>query len=134
MPRSRSASWLTQPKLRSLLQTLRVASNIGARPQKQFFGYKAEEALGNSLNIIILTRFREDHDAGLRRISSGKLICSGKIVEVAALRSDGSEFPAEVIISSWTGSTGCEVGAQICDITQRRAREARLSIWRIMIR
>lgn len=51
---------------------------------------------------------------------------TGRAVEVIAIRRDGSEFPAELSLSIWEGPLGFGVGAQLQDISERRAREERL--------
>lgn len=97
------------------------------RAAENIFGYAAVDMIGRSLDTIIPERFRDEHNRGLRRIAAGGPVkLSGKTVEVVALRSDGTEFPIEITISSWPGLCGMEIGAQIQDITARRAREARL--------
>ncbi|MGN7160498.1 sensor domain-containing phosphodiesterase [Sphingomonas sp. SAFR-052] len=94
---------------------------------EDIFGHAAVDMVGRSLDAIVPERFRDEHNRGLRRIAAGGPVkLSGKTVEVVAIRSDGTEFPIEITISSWRGSTGIEFGAQIQDITARRAREARL--------
>lgn len=94
---------------------------------QDIFGHAATNMIGSSFDKIIPERFREQHNNGMQRITAGGSIkLSGKTVEVTAVRSDGTEFPIEITISSWPGPNGMEIGAQIQDITTRRAREARL--------
>ncbi|WP_084215103.1 diguanylate cyclase [Sphingomonas sp. Ant20] len=91
------------------------------------FGHSSGNMLGRRLDTIMPVRFREMHNAGMRRIvSTGSVPLSGKTVELIALRADGTEFPIDITISSWQGLLGIEIGAQIQDITARREREARL--------
>lgn len=94
---------------------------------ESIFGYPAADMVGRSLDVIIPPRFREQHNHGMKRIASGGPVnLSGKTVEVVAIKADGTEFPIEITIASWAGLRGTEVGAQIQDITARRAKEARL--------
>ena len=59
---------------------------------ERMFGYTRQEALGHPLDMIIPERFREAHRAGMRRVAnSGPSRVTGKTVEVAAVRRDGSE-------------------------------------------
>jgi diguanylate cyclase (GGDEF)-like protein/PAS domain S-box-containing protein len=91
------------------------------------FGYKAEEAIGQSLNIIVPPSMRSLHDAGLARAVAGhptKII--GAVVAVPACRRDGSEFPIELSLSHWMEGGEHRFGAIARDITDRRLAEARL--------
>ena len=54
--------------------------------------------------MIIPERFRALHSDGIarvRRTGSSKL--AGKVVELAGLRRDGSEFPIELSVGTWNG-------------------------------
>ena len=94
---------------------------------ENIFGHATIDMIGRLLEGIIPPRFREAHNQGLQRIAAGGPVkLSGKTVEVVAIRADGTEFPIEITLSSWPGLRGMEIGAQIQDITVRRAREARL--------
>jgi diguanylate cyclase (GGDEF)-like protein/PAS domain S-box-containing protein len=88
------------------------------------FGYSAQEAVGQSLDLIIPTSMRGLHSAGLARISSGgpkRLI--GSSANLNALRRDGSEFPIELSLSQWQeGGEHC-FGAIIRDNTARANAE-----------
>ena len=61
------------------------------------FGYTQEKVVGQSMvELIVPPRFREAHDRAFRRyLATGEPSVLGKRVELAALRSDGSEFPIE---------------------------------------
>jgi diguanylate cyclase (GGDEF)-like protein/PAS domain S-box-containing protein len=98
---------------------------------EQLFGYSRAEMSGRKLDLIIPERLRGAHAAAVARASTGhgsgpdsKL--AGKPVEVTARRRDGSEFPAELFLSTWPGRDGIEMGATIQDITERRQRDANL--------
>ncbi len=91
------------------------------------FGYERSEAIGRSLDIIMPERFRANHRSGLDRLAAGgKSSLNGKSVEVVARHRDGREFPIELVIAAWKGRAGLEFGAHVCDISDRRAREAKL--------
>ena len=85
------------------------------------FGYTKAEAMGRPLaELIIPPRFREGHSAGLARYvatADGPII--GKVVEMIAMRSDGTEFPVELAITAIrTGATSIFTGV-LRDITAR---------------
>jgi PAS domain S-box-containing protein len=92
------------------------------------FGWSADEALGQSLHLIIPDRHRHGHDTGMERLISGaptRLV--GKTVEVPATCKDGGEMPVELSLAMWRHeSDGSPAGfaAIIRDISERKAAEA----------
>lgn len=94
---------------------------------ERMFGYSADQMIGEPLTTIMPERFRAAHVNGLTRVvAGGTSTLSGKSVEVTGLRADGSEFPVELSVSVWQGPAGVEIGANLQDITERRARAAAL--------
>ncbi|MBI5254983.1 MAG: PAS domain S-box protein [Burkholderiales bacterium] len=87
------------------------------------FGLSREAALGRPVSeVIIPQRFREGHEAGMRRIAAGgtpRLL--GHRVEMQALRADGSEFPVEMLL--WRADVAGEAHftASLVDLSERRA-------------
>ena len=71
------------------------------RAAEEAFGYKREEVIGMLLaETIIPHRYRDAHTAGLKRyLETGEERVIGKRLELPAMRSDGSEFLAEVSIT-----------------------------------
>lgn len=65
------------------------------------FGYPREEAIGRSMAVLIIPpRLREAHKAGLaRHLRTGESRILARRLEMPALRSDGSEFDAELTIT-----------------------------------
>lgn len=91
------------------------------------FGHSANEAIGQSLTMIMPEKFRPMHEAGMERVRAGrptKLI--GSLVTVPALRHDGTEFPIEMSLSHWSESGEHRFGAIVRDITDRAVAEKRL--------
>jgi PAS domain S-box-containing protein len=98
------------------------------------FGRARTELLGQQVDVLVPERFRTAHTvqraaysgspAGRRAMSPGR--------QVVGLRSDGSEFPAEIRLSPIQTSDGLLVSSAIRDITERirtdhalrRAKEA----------
>lgn len=94
---------------------------------ERLFGYRFDEVRGEDISLIVPERFREDHHRGLQRVREGGVArLVGKAVEVVGLHRDGREFPIEIAISSWPGPQAREFGAQIQDISARRARDVKL--------
>jgi PAS domain S-box-containing protein len=92
------------------------------------FGYTKAEAIGRVLaDLIIPPRLRAAHVAGLARyLATGEGPLLGKLIEIVAVRSDGSEIPVELAITVIrTGKTPIFTGV-LRDLTARRAAEAEL--------
>lgn len=71
------------------------------RAGEETFGYKRDEVIGKPLHeMIIPERYREAHRKGLKRfLETGETRVIGKRLELPAMRSDGSEFLAELSIT-----------------------------------
>jgi len=94
---------------------------------ERLFGYRAEEMLHQPLTRIMPERFRDAHTAGLQRFQTqGELRIMGKTVELAGLKKDGSEFPIEISLASWSIENKRYVTAILRDITTRRRYEQAL--------
>jgi PAS domain S-box-containing protein len=93
---------------------------------EQCFGYRREEALGQSLaELIIPERYRAAHRQGLdRHLTTGQGPYLGQQIELSARRADGSEFPAELAISVAQGPEGPIYIGYLRDISARRQAEA----------
>ena len=89
---------------------------------EQLFGYRSDEIIGQPLELLIPHRFRSSHKDNVARFwGSGETTRRmGERQDVAGLRKDGSEFPAEASISK------IEIGGErifivaLTDITERK--------------
>jgi PAS domain S-box-containing protein len=98
------------------------------RGAERIFGWTADEVIGQPLAVLIPERFRQLHEDGIARVRrTGKSKLAGSVVELAALRRDGSEFPIELSIGSWTGPEGIAFSGVLRDITDRKRAEAALA-------
>jgi two-component system sensor histidine kinase/response regulator len=88
---------------------------------EQMFGYSAREALGRCMaETIIPERFRAQHAAGFRRYQeTGVSKVLNTRIEIAALRRDGKEFPAELSIAAIREGAEASFCAFVRDITDR---------------
>ncbi len=90
------------------------------------FGYGAEEILGQHLNALIPERFRPGHKSHVHDFvdsqETSKLLSQRS--EIAGLRKDGSEFPAEASISKLRLGDETIMTVMLHDITERKQAEA----------
>ena len=96
----------------------------------RLFGYTAEEAIGQPLTLLMPERYWAAHARGLRRLAEGgEERALGRTLELVGRRKDGSEFPIELSLSSWTTGERRFYSGIIRDVTERmalRASEERL--------
>lgn len=92
---------------------------------ERLFGRKRSEVLGKHLpDLLIPEALREAHRKGLERyLATGDGPVLGKTVELNALRSDGTEFPAELAITHVKGQETPIFTAFIRDVSQRKRHE-----------
>src|SRR5262249_32886773 len=94
---------------------------------ERLFGFRESDAIGQPLSIIIPERYRELHSAGLNRVrAGGAQHVIGRTVELGGRRSDGSEFPVELSLASWSIGSERFYSGIIRDISDRRLAEERL--------
>jgi PAS domain S-box-containing protein len=97
--------------------------NAGA---ETIFGYRAAEVLGQSLELIIPDRLREQHRQGYRRvIETGVTQYDRKLLAVPAIRKDGARISLEFTVVLLRQATGEVLGvaAILRDVTARWERE-----------
>jgi len=93
--------------------------NVGA---EAMFGYKAEEALGQSLDMIVPERHRPRHWEGYRRVMETGVTKYGReLLAVPATRKDGTRISLEFTIVLLRAPTGEVLGAAAImqDVTAR---------------
>ena len=92
------------------------------------FGYSRDEAEGMSIQSVIAGRERGSVVArGLAALRDRGSSSPGHILELTALRKDGSEFPVEVSLSLMKVREGMRAVAIIRDITERRRAEEEIA-------
>jgi PAS domain S-box-containing protein len=93
------------------------------------FGYTSEEALGETLDIIIPERLRERHWTGYQGVMTTGITSYGdKLLAVPAIKNDGTPISIEFSIRLVHSSTGELIGsaAIIRDVTARWKKEKAL--------
>lgn len=97
---------------------------------ERIFGYSSQEAIGRELaELVIPLQSRDAHRRGMIRFnSSGEGPVLRKLIELTALRADGTEFPAEIYITPIRTESPLFSGF-LRDITERKqAEEERLKL------
>ncbi|MBF0317080.1 MAG: PAS domain S-box protein [Nitrospirae bacterium] len=93
------------------------------------FGYTVQEVLNNPVTIIIPPHYRAAHKEGILRVNkTGISRHAGKILDLTALRKDGSEFPIELSLTRWTIGERLYFTAIIRDVTRRKQIEEELRV------
>jgi len=88
------------------------------------FGFTEAEVIGRPIELIIPERYRDAHEKGIRRVSSGgPSHVIGKTVELAAIRKDGTEFPVELSLATWFLDEKRYYTGIIRDISERKQAE-----------
>jgi PAS domain S-box-containing protein len=97
--------------------------NAGA---EKIFGYTAAEMNGRPLTDLMPERYRDAHRAGIARfLATGEGRVMGSTVEVEGVRADGTEFPVELSLGSWSQNGQTYFSGVVRDLSDRvRARRA----------
>lgn len=104
-----------------IVSTNKVAASL--------FGYEEPDLVGQPLTLLMPARYRDAHSAGIQRLHrTGQSRLIGKAVELHGLRSDGTEFPLELSLATWTSANGRFFSGILRDITERKRAEEALRI------
>ena len=100
--------------------------NSGA---EEIFGYKKEEAVGKSLDLIIPEKLRQRHWDGYHKVmETGESRYGKELLKVPAIRKDGTSISVEFTIMLVRNLENEIIGsaAIIRDVTERWKREKEL--------
>jgi PAS domain S-box len=92
---------------------------------EKIFGYRREEIVGSRIERLIPERFRPNHEAHVHEFGKSgiKSRRMGERREIAALRKNGEEFPAEAAISQIRHEGFTVYAVALRDVTQRKRFE-----------
>ena len=97
--------------------------NLGAI---KMFGYSSEEAVGQTLDIIIPDRFRDSHWSGFKHtMATGSSKYEEDMLAVPGAKKDGTRISIEFTIVMLKDDKGIPIGicSIIRDVTQRRQQD-----------
>lgn len=100
--------------------------NLGAN---KMFGYSPEEAVGQTLDIIIPDRFRDSHWDGFNNtMATGHSKYEEDMLSVPAIKKDGSRISIEFTIVMSKDDQGIPTGisAIIRDVSERRQQDKQM--------
>lgn len=91
---------------------------------ERMFGYAPDELIGRDLGVLMPARFRKIHGEHQKSFMKTPHIRQmGSDLELFALRKNGTEFPADIILSPVESESGTIVIAVMRDITRRKTDE-----------
>ncbi|MGH2656418.1 MAG: ATP-binding protein [Actinomycetota bacterium] len=91
------------------------------RGAETMFGYEMADIVGQQVTTLMPERYRRLHREGMARyLATGEARVLGKTVELEGRRQDGSEFPLELSLCSWSTAEGAFFIASIRDVTARK--------------
>ena len=119
--------WLVQQILENAPEAIVFADRDGVirlwnSGAEAIFGYKAKEALGKTLDLIIPEHLRERHWAGYRKVMATGVTKYGReLLAVPGIRKDGTRISLELTVVLPHDPTGELLGAAaiIRDVTAR---------------
>jgi two-component system sensor kinase FixL len=135
-PIIRSALQEREARLQSILETapdaIIVIDHLGviesySTAAQRLFGFTAEEAIGQNVNILMPSPYRERHDGYLRHyLDTGerRIIGIGRVV--VGQRKDGTTFPMELAVGEVLANGRRLFTGFIRDLTERQLNESRM--------
>lgn len=91
---------------------------------ERIFGYKAQEVIGNNVNMLMPEPFATEHDSYLHNyLETGEARIIGIGREVTGRRKDGSEFPMDLAVNRMEVGGDVMFSGVVRDITERKQME-----------
>jgi len=96
---------------------------------EKMFGWRSDELVGKSLTDLMPERFQQSPPDGLKEyLTSGVARMVGRTVEVMGRRRDGTEFPIDLSLGTWTLDGKTHFAGIMRDVTERKKVEAQLLV------
>lgn len=94
---------------------------------ERMFGYGTDDLVGKPVVLLVPQELRMRHVRLRQGYVAAKIHRMGAGLDLAGLRSDGSQFPVEISLAPLHTEEGTLVSAAIRDITERRQVEQTLT-------
>lgn len=95
---------------------------------ERFFGYRRCEVVGEPVELLVPSSFRDQHVALMRKyLEMPRRLNVGDRHQLKGRRRDGSEFPVEISLSPLETEEGPMIFAAVRDVTERRETEEALA-------
>ncbi|HEY1766117.1 MAG TPA: sigma 54-interacting transcriptional regulator [Terracidiphilus sp.] len=100
----------------------------GANPRaEELFGYTVEELIGQSVEMLVPSRFRDDHPRHRENYNAHpRTRQMGAALNLFGQRKDGSEFPVDIMLKPVDTADGSAVVSFVRDVTEQRAAQESL--------
>lgn len=135
MNRAHLAVWESEARYRGILESAVDAIVIADlhghivnlnRSTERLFGYTRDELIGQTIETLMPERHRESHQAYRARFDQHPRAGPMRSRPLSGRRKDGSEFCAEVSLSTHHTSEGQLITSIVRDVTERRDHEKQL--------
>ena len=116
----------TVPEAMIVIDEAGIMQNFSSAAER-LFHYRAAEAIGQNVKILMPSPYRENHDSYLlryRTTGERRIIGIGRVV--VGQRKDGSTFPMELAVGEMKSGERRFFTGFIRDLTERQQTEARL--------
>jgi PAS domain S-box-containing protein len=92
------------------------------------FGWQKEEAIGQDLGrLVMLPKDRDAHRRGMERfLATSEIRVIGRLLEMTAVRRDGTEFPIELSITVLRTEDQLSFCGFLTDVTEKKLAQSRL--------
>ena len=99
------------------------------RETERLFGYSRDELIGQSIELLVPSRFRPSHP-GVRQefLANPQTRAMGAGRDLFGVHKDGTEIPVEIGLNPIEGDDGIFVLASVIDVSARRRAEARFRV------
>ena len=99
------------------------------------FGYQSSEVLGKPLTILMPEKFHAQQLEEMARfISNGESNVVGKVIDAVGKKKNGSEFPLECSLGTWTAQGDKFVTGIFRDVTERQQIAQAINEQRLFLR
>ena len=102
-----------------------LAFSVGA---EEIFGFRAEEAIGKGVDLLLPARFRRDHRRHVAAFAAGedRTFRMHDRAVIVGRRKSGEEFPAEASLAKLETANGYAFTAIVRDLSEQKMAELRL--------